>query len=294
MVTLLNLPLFYLSKKVKDSGFKVVLSGDGADEFLGGYQYFRQMKVFDFIKRGKESPYRMKLLSRLNNQADTELKQMELFNFFKLQQSKINIKELNFPYLFNTLPNKQQFLSNGINEIMQNESNIDLIFNVEEINNLPLMDQVFYMETKLRLLNLTLPLSDTMSMANSVENRSPFLDYKLIEFITQIPNHLKIRGLNEKYILKNTFKDFLPLEIIKRRKQPLAASASWFLNLMKEPVQYYTSDAIIKEKGYFNPLYLKFIKREKERNSKVDYSALLLMVCFMHLWDDLFIQNKSI
>jgi len=294
LVTLLNLPLFYLSQKVKDSGFKVVLSGDGSDEFLGGYQYFRQMKVFDFIKRGKESPYRMKLLSRLNNQADTELKQRELFNFFKLQQSKINIKELNFPYLFNTLPNKQQFLSNEINEIMQNESNIDLIFNVEEINNLPLMDQVFYMETKLRLLNLTLPLSDKMSMANSIENRSPFLDYKLVEFITQIPNHLKIRGLNEKHILKNTFKDFLPLEIIKRRKQPLAASASWFLNLMKEPVQYYTSDAIIKEKGYFNPLYLKFIKSEKERNSKIDYSALLLMVCFMHLWDDLFIQNKSI
>jgi len=294
LVTLLNLPLFYLSKKVNNAGFKVVLSGDGADEFLGGYHYFRQMKVFDFIKRGKESPYRMQLLSKLNNQINTGTKQLELYNFFKLQQAKIDIKTLKFPYLFNTLPNKQQFLSTGINEIMQKESSIDLIFNVEEITDLPLMDQIFYMETKLRLLNLTLPLSDKMSMANSVENRSPFLDYKLIEFITQIPNHLKIRGLNEKYILKNAFKDFLPLEIIQRKKQPLSASASWFLNLMKEPVQYYTSDSIIKEKRYFNPLYLKFIKEEQKRNGKTDYSALLLMVCFMHLWDDLFIQNKSI
>tara|TARA_Y100000031_G_scaffold144678_1_gene176449 strand:- start:106 stop:837 length:732 start_codon:yes stop_codon:yes gene_type:complete len=65
---------------------------------------------------------------------------------------------------------------------------------------------------------------DRMALANSVENRAPFLDYKVVEFLKNIPLDYKLKdGCNEKYILKEAFKDKLPHSIYSRNKQPYRA-----------------------------------------------------------------------
>jgi asparagine synthase (glutamine-hydrolysing) len=71
-------------------------------------------------------------------------------------------------------------------------------------------------------------------MANSIEGRFPFLDYRVVEFCAKLPPKYKIRGLNEKYLLKKCMKEYLPERIVKRSKQPyLAPDSKSFFNGQK-------------------------------------------------------------
>ena len=64
---------------------------------------------------------------------------------------------------------------------------------------------------------------DRMAMANSVELRVPYLDHRIIEYMATVPSRFKIRGLNEKYLLKKVFNDLLPQKIVNRPKNPYRA-----------------------------------------------------------------------
>ena len=81
-----------------------------------------------------------------------------------------------------------------------------------------------YIEAKTLLSGYLLcSQGDRMLMANSVEGRFPFLDHRVIEFANRLPPRMKMRGLNEKYLLKRAMAPYLPREIIDRRKQPYRA-----------------------------------------------------------------------
>ncbi len=80
------------------------------------------------------------------------------------------------------------------------------------------LDRVNYLDLKLYLQDDLLVKVDRMSMAVSLEVRAPFLDYRLVELALSIPNNLRLRGLNTKYILKEAFRDLIPASIMTRPK----------------------------------------------------------------------------
>ncbi len=91
-----------------------------------------------------------------------------------------------------------------------------------------------------------------MAMANSVELRIPFLDHRLIEYMAKIPASLKIRGLNEKFILKKIFEKDLPKQITNRPKNPFRAPINYLFNgSNKQNLDYVSKDAL-KESGFFD------------------------------------------
>ena len=144
----------------------------------------------------------------------------------------------------------------------------------------------------MRLLNLTLPLADKMSMANSVELRTPFLDHDLVNFAFRIPDKYKIRGLNEKYILKKSMQGFSPEKICRRKKQPLQPPGRWFINDHYDLIRDYLSDAAVRSKGYFNPDFIRNALCEYNSEMKIDYSGVVIVAFFIHLWDEIFLRNK--
>jgi asparagine synthase (glutamine-hydrolysing) len=92
-----------------------------------------------------------------------------------------------------------------------------------------------------------------MMMGNSVEGRFPFLDYRLIEFANTIPPDLKMKVLDEKYILKQTFASILPSSIIKRDKQPYRAPIyQSFIDFKNNLPQSFLQPEVLKAYGYFN------------------------------------------
>jgi asparagine synthase (glutamine-hydrolysing) len=288
LVTLLNLPLYLLSKQIRDMGFKVVLSGDGADEILGGYDYFKLLKLMDFIGRN-ESVGRANLLRRVFPGIASP--QQAWMQYAALKGYPAAHPAL--PYRFQAFQLKGQLMSDAfvsrlLPVIGERDAELPAI-----PGDRPLMDQAMYLESKMRLPNLTLALADTMSMANSVELRSPFMDHRLVEYVFSLPSHLKMRGLNEKYLLKKSFRTFLPPAISQRRKQPLAPPSKWFVRMFRDMIGDVLSASTVREKGYFRPEFTDHMLREFDADSHMDYSGVIIVALFVHLFDDLFVSPKT-
>jgi asparagine synthase (glutamine-hydrolysing) len=286
LATLLNLPLFLLSSKVKESGYKVVLSGDGADEILGGYDYFKTLKAMDFIGR-QETTFRKNILRRifpgLRNFVQAEVQHMFFTDYPSPHPA--------LPYRFLLFPMKGQLYSADYKDVLSGLApEAPFFFDTERISHRTLMDQALYMETKMRLLNLTLPLADKMSMANSVELRPPFLDHDLVNLMFRIPDRYKMRALQEKYILKRSMRGFLPEVICERRKQPLQPPGRWFIDSAHDMVSDYLSEPVTRDKGYFEPGFIQNALQNYRNNGNMDYSGVVTVAFFIHLWDEIFLR----
>lgn len=290
MLTLLHLPLFYLSKTVHQAGFKVVLSGDGADELLGGYDYFRLLKVFHFVRKhpgmNPVSLYQ-RLFSRLETRDSCQQYHYHLLSLNKLLPPFLK----NSPYFYLSMLRKEELFSEELKQQLSQVEGMALPFDPKILEGAKPWEQMFYLESKLRLLSLTLPLSDKMSMVHSVENRSPFMDYKLWEFAYSLPMSYKISGLNEKYILKKSMQGLLPPEIVARKKQPLSAPSAWFLKILGDSAEDLLTEKVIREKGFFNPEYVRKVRKNAELNPSEDPSPLLFMIYWVHLWHEVWIKK---
>lgn len=292
MLTLLHLPLFYLSKTVHEAGFKVVLSGDGADELLGGYDYFRLLKIFQFVRKhpgmNPVSLYQ-RVFSRLETRTSCQNYHQYILSLNKILPPFFK----NTPYFYLSLLRKEELFSEELKQQLSETDGMPLPFDPKILEGADPWEQMFYLESKLRLLSLTLPLSDKMSMVHSVENRSPFMDYKLWEFAYSLPMSYKISGLKEKYILKKSMQGRLPPEIVKRRKQPLSAPSAWFLKILGDSAEDLLTEKVIREKGLFNPDYILNVRKSAALNPSEDISPLLFMVYWVHLWHETWIKKGS-
>jgi asparagine synthase (glutamine-hydrolysing) len=138
---------------------------------------------------------------------------------------------------------------------------------------------------------------DRMAMANSVEGRYPFLDYRVIEFCSSLPVNYKLKGLNEKYLLKKLLRNKIPDSILKRPKQPYRAPInSVFLSKdSPEYVKYMLSDTYTKRAGIFNHNSISDLLSRAEKtgtSSEVENMALTSVIS-THLLNYQFIENKN-
>ncbi|MFQ5433215.1 MAG: asparagine synthase-related protein [Nitrospinota bacterium] len=143
-----------------------------------------------------------------------------------------------------------------------------------------------YLETKNLLPGYILSSQgDRVSMAHSLEGRVPFLHHRVVEFCARLPLHYKIRGLNEKYILKKCVKRYLPKRIVKRTKQPYMApdSKSFFHGFFHggkgmDYVEELLSEERISEYGYFNPKPVKLLENKCRKGNIVGFKDNMAVV----------------
>jgi asparagine synthase (glutamine-hydrolysing) len=138
---------------------------------------------------------------------------------------------------------------------------------------------------------------DRMAMANSVEGRYPFLDYRLVEFCAGLPPKFKLKGLTEKYLLKKLIKNKIPETIIKRPKQPYRApiSSVFISNKTPEYVKHMLSDTYTKQAGIFDYESISGLLAKIEKTgiaSEVDNMALTFIIS-THLLNYQFIENRN-
>jgi asparagine synthase (glutamine-hydrolysing) len=254
-------PMFILSKLVRERGYKVVLTGEGADEMLGGYDIFKEVKLRRFLAASPDSRLRPLLLRRLYPYMDNIQSQPAAYlrAFFKTSR-----EDLASPF-FSHLPRwsltakLKLFYSaelrgqlQGYDPVAEFESALPGDFGSWH----PFV-QAQYLETAQLLPSYILSSQgDRMSMGNSVEGRFPFLDYRVVEFASSLPPQLKMKVLNEKYLLKRAVAGLVPEAIRRRKKQPYRApdSAS-FINPQHELIDYASellSPRTLRDSGLFN------------------------------------------
>ncbi len=256
-------PLLLLSRLVRSDGLKVVLTGEGADEMLGGYDIFKETLIRRFWSRQKTSKIRPLLFTKIY----PDIVRNGIGNPFWEQFFKYKLEDVNNPYYSHMLRwNNTSHIKSVFNKNYTSQFNeADNIFTPlehfidKDISTWHPLCAAQYLEIKLFLSGYLLSSQgDRMLMANSIEGRFPFLDPRVIEFAATIPPHYKIMGLKEKFILKHTFSDLLPAEIIKRPKKPYRSPIhQCFLENNKASTML--SRDVIEQYGYFDPMAVEML-----------------------------------
>lgn len=252
-------PLYLLSRLVRQSGYKVVLTGEGSDEMLGGYDIFKEAKIRRFWGARPDSRMRPLLLKRLypylrnlQTQSSAYLKA-----FFHVKP-----EDLESPF-FSHLPRWE--MTSGIKLFFSDEvkSQLQSANCYEEMLRLlpsyysrwDSFCQAQYLEAMFLLPGYILSSQgDRVAMAHSVEGRYPFLDHRLVELAARMPPELKMKVLNEKYILKQCAGILIPASVRKRSKQPYRApEAKCFIDgSSRDYVDQLLSPEQIRRDGLFH------------------------------------------
>ena len=253
-----------LSEAAKQNGVPVILTGEGADELFAGYVGYRwdQSGVRESKKYDLDTLLEDEIREKLWGNKDL---------FYETDQ-----------HAFREV--KTALYSEDAEQLYADFDclNFELV-NKAKLQGRDPIHQRSYLDFKLRLSDhLISDHGDRMALANSIEARYPFLDIGLINFSRQIPPHLKLNELTEKYILKKVAEDLLPQGILKREKFGFHAPGTPYLLQQKlDWVHDVLSYDRIQRQGYFNPDTIENLKRVYSRDGfklNLPFESDLLMI----------------
>lgn len=285
---------YFLAKEAAKEQ-KVILTGDGADELFGSYQLHQLAYPMQYYRRFKQNYHGLK---------ESEKDFLDFHQIKPLEHHLSHIQAL-YDYANNddallyqrlltaTDEEKQLFLNLEIfgKEVIFEETYTDTkkLLDSYLINNQkdgiaekkqeadPLNLALTY-EWNTALLNQVLTYSDALSMAHSLELRSPFLDYRLVEYVQSLPGNYKIHNGTTKYLLKEASKKILPEKLIHRQKEGFVMPLhDWMKKDFKEFITDTLTYANCKKYGFFNadtvPQLVAFYYNDPVKN---DYLADIL------------------
>lgn len=253
-------PMYRLSGLVHDHDFKVVLTGEGADEILGGYNIFKEARLRRFWARRPDSALRPQLLGQLYPYVGRLAQENPSYlqAFFGQGLADTDDPFYSHRLRWRNTARCQRFFAP---EVAAATAGLDPLAGLAA--QLPAafgrwdpLAQAQYLETTIFMSEYLLSSQgDRMAMAHSVEGRYPFLDYRVIEFCGRLPARYKLAGLREKAILKRAMAGLLPDSIVRRPKQPYRAPiASAFLGAgAPDYVRELLSPEAVRTVGLFSP-----------------------------------------
>jgi asparagine synthase (glutamine-hydrolysing) len=253
-------PMFLLSQLAHDRGYKVVLTGEGADELLGGYDIFKEAAIRRFWARQPESTVRPRLFERLYADIPklSSVNRDFLAAFFKPGLGDVTSASYSHAIRWRNNRRTRRFFSQdllGAVDEQLPEAPLTIPYPAGFSNWRPL-ERAQYLESSLFLSQYLLSSQgDRMAMAHSVEGRFPFLDHRVVDFCSRLPPNLKLNGLKEKYLLKLLAGDLLPKDISNRAKRPYRAPIhrAFFNETTPDYVRDLLSPSRLKDNGLFNP-----------------------------------------
>ncbi|MBN2392357.1 MAG: asparagine synthase (glutamine-hydrolyzing) [Anaerolineae bacterium] len=261
-------PMYLLSRLVRDNNIKVVLTGEGSDEFLGGYDIYKEDKIRRFWAREPESALRPLLLRRLYPYIANVTRGGDAYlaAFFGKGLTETDRPAYSHLMRWNSTARMRNFLSADLQ--LHEYDPVDEVlarFDGMLAGLSPLAQAQILEVTTFMSAYLLSSQGDRVMAANSVEGRFPFLDHRVVEFAGRIPPRYKIRGLREKHILKESAAGFLPPKIIERYKQPYRAPIH--RAFLAQPLDYVTnllSPEGIARSGVFAPEPIAHLLRKYE------------------------------
>jgi asparagine synthase (glutamine-hydrolysing) len=278
------LPVWFLSRMSRQH-VTVALSGDGGDELFGGYLTYQADAWARRLNLAPESARRMALgaAERLwpvsNDKISLEYKVKRM-----LEGSLLALDEAHFFWNGACSPSQIRQLCPGLRG-----PNLAALYcgmpsqqEVGYLNRYMLLDQKYYLPDDI------LYKVDRMSMAHSLEVRPPLLDHRIVEFAASLPEQMKMRGSNQKLILKELMKGKLPSSILNRKKTGFDVPAhDWFRGALQPLLLDTLTPEAARAAGVFDYAAIQSLIRDHtERRANVGYHlwGLLTLFLWMKRW----------
>lgn len=283
------LAVFILCRETRKK-VTVALSGDGADELFSGYnKHLAELQIRNsgllkkIIAYGK--PFWEIFPASRNSFIGNKLRQLQKFSegYFLNKEDRYwrwagfmsDEEAMNYfnPIFFNA--NNESLFRRRRKPIYT-----QLLSQSDNFNNYLLTDQMMVLTGDM------LTKVDLMSMANSLEVRTPFLDYRLVDYVNRLPANYKIDKKMKKKILQDSFKELLPQELYNRPKKGFEVPLyNWFNKELKSKIENeWLNDKIIEEQGIFNPQKIRELKKKIFSKNPGDSAASIWALIVFQYW----------
>ncbi len=270
------IPLYYISRLAREH-ITVVLSGEGADEILGGYGIYSKMLAIEKLRRIPGAGPMAGLFARRFGEG--RYHDILRLAALPLQRRYRGVSRGFRPALQARLTGQTDW-NGALDEIYAP------LF--ETVSSASALDRMLYADGKVWLPDDLLLKADKMTMANALELRVPFLDHKLVEFAAQLPQEMKLRGGTGKVLLRKIMKDMLPASVLHRPKKGFPVpTMSW----LRGPLKEFTRETLLASESachnYFDPQVLRDIVDRHEAHGDRQQEVWALLV-FEH-WHRAFV-----
>lgn len=273
------LPVWFLSKMSREQ-VTVALSGDGADELFAGYKTY---VADDFARKGRRIPAWMRKLGLVgarmlpvsDDKISFEYKVKRFLSGSLLDEERAHL------YWNGTHTDEERDALYPAGAERSTRDMYDALpadyAQAGALNRYLWIDQRFYLTDDI------LTKVDRMSMAHSLEVRPPFLDHRVIEFANSLPEDLKIRGGELKFLLRHLMRDRIPAPVTKRAKEGFDIPAhQWFRGILKPLLLETLSEENVRATGLFDwPTMKRLIDSHLARRANVGYHLWGLMTLFL-------------
>jgi asparagine synthase (glutamine-hydrolysing) len=286
----------YFVSQLASQHVKVVLTGEGSDEMLGGYERYYKT-LFNFALGRTYNTLSAEPLRRLVKRSIEQLSvsskaRQKLRRTFLYLPTDIETLYFDNFAVFTRAMQPDLLTAEARERIGALDPYRDMNRYFQNTDAESLLERMLYTDTKTYLHELLMK-QDQMSMAASVESRVPFLDHKLVEFTAQLPENMKLRrGWTTKYILRESMKGLLPEAILKRSKMGFPVPVGkWFRNEFRNVIDEYVLSERATRRGIFSPAYVN--KLVAEHCAGVNHSERLWSLVNFEMWQRQFIDGEQ-
>ena len=290
-----SIPLYAVSR-LASQHVKVVLTGEGSDELLAGYDKYRKTiynlslgKMYDRVTPDFLQRRAARVIGSLK--ASSPIRQKLARTFLCIKPDIGNIYFDNFS-VFSRESQRGLFTRDARSHIGEGNPYRASMETISGSDAESMLDQLLAADMKTYLHELLMK-QDQMSMAASIESRVPFLDHKLVEFAARLPERMKLRGITTKYILRAAMRNKLPKEILSRKKMGFPVPiGKWLRGPFSHVVDEYILGNRARERGVLKDEYIRELV--KRHNSGENHSERLWSLINFEIWQRQFIDGEAL
>jgi asparagine synthase (glutamine-hydrolysing) len=285
----------YLVSQLARRNVTVVLSGDGGDELLAGYEWYIADKIERYYHK-MPAVVRTQYLPKVVKYLPPTSRKKGFINKLKrfVEGSVIHDSLQHFRWnVFMTAEKKSYLYGETLKNSVDGFSAYSpMIAYLNAFETADALWQQQFADIKTYLVDDILVKVDRMSMANSLEARTPFLDHRVVEFAAALPSHLKLNGFKTKYLLKRCMATKLPREILNRKKEGFSIPIkNWLKQELRPLMQDVLSPKRIEKEGLFNATYIEKLKSEHLRGV-ANHSHQLWSLMVFGIWRDMYYRTS--
>ena len=279
-------PTYFCAKLARDDGVRVMLAGDGGDEIFGGNARYAKQRLFEAY-RHVPAPLRRHLIEPLSNHVGPAggIPPLRKFRSY-VQQASVPLPDRLEAYNFlNREPLSAILESEFLNAINPSEPLSILRDAYERTTSRSYIDRMMHLDLKHALADNDLRKVSTMCRAAGVEVRYPLLDDALVEFTGEIPSSLKVKGVKLRHLFKQTLRNFLPPEIISKRKHGFGMPFGLWL-AEHRPLAELVNESLrsFQQRGVVKPDYIATLLRHHETGHATYFGTMIWVIMMLEQW----------